>query len=40
MIPEKIGFVNWTFCDTGPVMVECELTPYSKTLSEIVGEDG
>jgi len=33
---EANGLVSRTVCDTKPVTVEYELTPYSKTLSETI----
>lgn len=33
---EMNGLVSRTVCDTRPVTVEYELTPYSKTLNEVV----
>jgi len=30
------GLVTRTVCDTSPITVEYELTPYSDTLSELI----
>ena len=34
---EMNGLVSRTVCDTRPVTVEYALTPYSKTLAEVIG---
>jgi DNA-binding HxlR family transcriptional regulator len=33
---EMYGLVSRTVCDTKPITVEYALTPYSKTLSEVI----